>query len=44
MKKLMDLVKTRHVTVVKRNFDDSIKNASMRFQIVEKIPQNEEGF
>jgi hypothetical protein len=44
MKKLMDLVKTRHVTVDKSNFDDSIKNASMRFHIVEKIPQIEEGF
>jgi hypothetical protein len=44
MKKLMDLVKTRYITVAKSNFDDSIKNASMRFQIVEKIPQIEEGF
>jgi hypothetical protein len=44
MKKLMDLVKTRHITVAKRNFDNSIKNASMRFQIVEKIPQIKEGF
>jgi hypothetical protein len=43
-KKLMDLVKTRHITVTKSNFDDSIKNASMRFHIVEKIPQIEEGF
>jgi hypothetical protein len=43
MKKLMDLVKTRHITVAKSNFDDSIKNASMRFPIVEKIPQIEKG-
>jgi hypothetical protein len=27
MKKVMDLVKTRHITVAKSNFDDSIKNA-----------------
>ena len=40
----MDLVQTRHITVAKSNFDDSIKNASMRFQIVEKIPQIEQGF
>jgi hypothetical protein len=43
MKKLMDVVKTRHTTVAKSNFDDSIKNASMRFQIVEIIPQIGEG-
>jgi hypothetical protein len=39
MKKLMDLVKTPHNEVAKSNFDDSINNASMRFQIVGKIPQ-----
>jgi hypothetical protein len=44
MKKLMNLVKTRHITVAKSNFDDIIKNAFMRFEIVEKIPQIEEGF
>jgi hypothetical protein len=43
MKKLMDLAKIRHTKVAKSNFDDSIKNASMRFQIIEKIPQIEEG-
>jgi hypothetical protein len=40
----MDLVKTRHITVAKSNVDDIIKNASMSFQIVEKISQIEEGF
>jgi hypothetical protein len=40
----MDLVKTRHVSLAKRNFDESLKNASMRFQIVDKIPDIEEGF
>jgi hypothetical protein len=38
MKKLMDLVKTRHIAVAKISFYDSFKNAYMRFQIVEKIP------
>jgi hypothetical protein len=41
MKKLIDLVNTRHIMVAKRNFDDSINNASMRFQIIENIPQIE---
>jgi hypothetical protein len=40
----MDLVKTRHVSLAKGNFDESLKNASMRFQIVDKIPDIEEGF
>jgi hypothetical protein len=44
IKKLMDLVKTRHVSLAKSNFDESLKNASMRFQIVDKIPHIEEGF
>jgi hypothetical protein len=44
IKKLMDLVKTRHVSLAKGNFDESLKNASMRFQIVDKIPDIEEGF
>jgi hypothetical protein len=44
IKKLIDLVKTRHVLLAKINFDESLKNASMRFQIVAKIPDIEEGF
>jgi hypothetical protein len=44
IEKLIDLVKTRHVSLAKSNFDESLKNASMRFQIVEKIPDIEEGF
>jgi hypothetical protein len=44
IKKLMDLVKTRHVSLAKSNFDESLKNASMRFQIVDKIPDIEERF
>jgi hypothetical protein len=44
IKKLMDLVKTRHVSLAKINFDESLKNASMRFQIIDKIPDTEEGF
>jgi hypothetical protein len=44
IKKLVDLVKTRHVSLAKSNFDESLKNASMRFQIVDKIPDIEEGF
>jgi hypothetical protein len=44
IKKLMDLAKTRHVSLAKSNFDESLKNASMRFQIVDKIPDIEEGF
>jgi hypothetical protein len=44
IKKLMDLVKTRYVSLAKSNFDESLKNASMRFQIVDKIPDIEEGF
>jgi hypothetical protein len=43
-KNLVDLVKTRHVSLAKNNFDESIKNASMIFQIVDKIPDIEEGF
>jgi hypothetical protein len=38
IKKLMDLVKTRHVSLAKSNFDESLKNASMRFHIFDKIP------
>jgi hypothetical protein len=44
IKKLMDLVKTRHVSLAKSDFDESLKNASMRFQIVDKIPDIKEGF
>jgi hypothetical protein len=44
IKKLMDLVKTRHVSLAKSNFDKSLKNASMRFQIVDKISDIEEVF
>jgi hypothetical protein len=44
IKKLMDLVKTRHESLAKSNFDESLKNSSMRFQIVDKIPDIEEGF
>jgi hypothetical protein len=44
IKKLMDLVKTRHVSLAKSNFDESLNNASMRFQIVDKIPNIEKGF
>jgi hypothetical protein len=44
IKKLMDLVKTRHVSLAKIFFDESHKNASMRFQIVDKIPDIKEGF
>jgi hypothetical protein len=44
IKKLMDLVKTRHVSLEKSNFDESLKNASMIFQIVDNIPDIEEGF
>jgi hypothetical protein len=44
MQKLMDLFKNRHITLAKSNSDYSIENASMRFQIVEKIPQIKEGF
>jgi hypothetical protein len=40
----MDLVNTRHVSLAKSNFDESLKNASMRFQIVDNIPDIEEGF
>jgi hypothetical protein len=40
----MDLVKTRHVSLAKSNLDESFKNASMRFQIVGRIPDIEEGF
>jgi hypothetical protein len=40
----MVLVKTRHVSLAKSNFDKSLKNASMRFQIVDKIPDIEKGF
>jgi hypothetical protein len=41
---LIDLVKTRHVSLAKSNFDESLKDASMRFHIVDKIPDIEEGF
>jgi hypothetical protein len=44
IKKLMDLVRTRHVSLAKSNFDESPKNSSMRFQIADKIPDIEEGF
>jgi hypothetical protein len=44
IKKFMDLVKTRHVSLVKSNLDESLKNVSMRFQIIDKIPDIEEGF
>jgi hypothetical protein len=44
IKKLIDLVKTRHVSLAKSNFDESLKNASMRSQIVDKIPDIKEGF
>jgi hypothetical protein len=44
IKKLMDLVKTRHVSLAKGNFDESLNNASMRFQIVDNIPDIKEGF
>jgi hypothetical protein len=40
----MYLVKTRHVSLAKSNFDESLKNASMRFKILDKIPDIEEGF
>jgi hypothetical protein len=30
--------------LAKSNFDESLKNASMRFQIVDKITDIEEGF
>jgi hypothetical protein len=44
IKKLMDLVKTRRVSLAKSNFDESLKNASIGFQSVDKIPDIEEGF